>query len=410
VRQRLNLKKAVLVPVTVMLMLVLILTPPLDASWKQAEAQTRSPSRAIPDPPELEAEAWALMDAESGLYLAGENADEQLPIASTTKIMSALVILEDGVDLDDEVEVTSEAEEYVGGTYSNVGLIAGERLTARDLLTAALVPSGTEAIYVLAQRFGAGSVDNFVERMNEKADEMGLENTNFETPAGLDTPDNYSSARDLAKIAQEALKYPVFAELVDTTDTTISTQNRSIEISNTNLLLTTYRKATGVKTGTSPESGANLVSSAQDGDESYIAVVLGTEDVARFTESQALLEYGIARYDRQALVEEGEVYEETPLPYRRGETVELVAEDDVGAAVDPNSEVERRTTDEELPPSAEAGERLSEVEVYVDGKSVGRSALLAREGYEEASWLDMAWYGVGWVFYTAWNAIAGLLE
>ena len=407
-RQRLNLKKAVLVPVTVMLMLVLILAPPLDASWKQAEAQTRSPSRAVPDPPELEAEAWALMDAESGLYLAGENADEQLPIASTTKIMSALVILEDGVDLDDEVEVTSEAEEYVGGTYSNVGLIAGERLTARDLLTAALVPSGTEAIYVLAQRFGAGSVDNFVERMNEKADEMGLENTNFETPAGLDTPGNYSSPRDLAKMAQVALKDPLFAEIVDTTDATISTQNRTIEIFSTNQLLTTYPRATGVKTGTSPEAGANLVASAESGDESFIAVVLDDED--RFPDAQAVLEYAFARYERQPLVSQNEVYGEMPLPYRRGESVELVAEEDVAAAIDPNSEVERRATNEEPPPSAEAGQRLGEVEVFVDGQSAGRSPLLAREGYEEASWFDMAWYGIGWVFDQAWYAVEGLFR
>src|SRR5919107_5921440 len=99
-----------------MLMLVLILVLE-GAGWEQqAGAQTTTPRRAAPEPPLLEAQAWALMDAESGLYLTGENADEQLPMASTTKIMSALVILEDGVDLDDEVEVTSEAEEYVGGT------------------------------------------------------------------------------------------------------------------------------------------------------------------------------------------------------------------------------------------------------------------------------------------------------
>ena len=385
-----------------MVMLVLLLVTG-SAGWNQAGAQTTGPRGASPDPPVVEAQAWALMDAESGLYLTGDNADEQLPIASTTKIMSALVVLDEGVNLDQEVEIPEEAEEFVGSTYSNVGLIAGERVTVRDLLVASMVPSGTEAVYALTEHVGRGSVDNFVEMMNEKADAMGLENTNFETPAGLDTPENYSSARDLAKITQATLEYPLFAEIVDTTDTTISTQNRTIDVSNTNLLLTTYPKATGVKTGTSPEAGANLVASARDGDESYIAVVLDDED--RFLDAQALLEYGFARYDRQPLVEEGESYGELPLPYRRGESVELVAEEDVAAAVDRNSEVERQPTNEEPPPSAEVGERLGEVEVFVDGQSVGRSPLLASEGYEEASWFDVAWYGVGWVFDQVWYGV-----
>src|SRR5215217_3871556 len=389
-----------------MLMLVLILVLE-GAGWgQQAGAQTTTPRRAAPEPPLLEAQAWALMDAESGLYLTGDNADEQLPIASTTKIMSALVVLDEGVNLDQEVEIPEEAEEFVGSTYSNVGLIAGERVTVRDLLVASLVPSGTEAVYALTEHVGRGSVDNFVEMMNEKADSMGLENTNFETPAGLDTPENYSSARDLAKITQATLEYPLFAEIVDTTDTTISTQNRTIDVSNTNQLLTTYPKATGVKTGTSPEAGANLVASAESGDESFIAAVLDDED--RFPDAQAVLEYAFARYDRQPLVSQDEVYGEMPLPYRRGESVELVAEEDVAAAIDPNSEVERRATNEEPPPSAEAGQRLGEVEVFVDGQSAGRSPLLAREGYEEASWFDMAWYGIGWVFDQAWYAIEGL--
>ncbi len=404
-RQRLNPTKSLVPSVVVMLMLVLILVP-VGAGWEQAGAQTTAPRRAAPEPPVVEAQAWGLMDAESGLYLTGESGDEQLPIASTTKIMTALVVLEEGVNLDQEVEIEDEAEQFVGSTYSNVGLIAGERVTVRDLLVASLVPSGTEAVYALAEHVGRGSVDNFVEMMNEKAASMGLENTNFETPAGLDTAGNYSSARDLAKMAQVALKDPLFAEIVDTTDTTISTQNRTIEISNTNQLLTTYPPTTGVKTGTSPEAGANLVASAESGDESFIAVVLNDED--RFPDARALLEYAFARYDRQPLVSQDEVYGEMPLPYRRGETVELIAEGNVAAATDPNSEVERRVTNEEPPPSAEAGQRLGEVEVFVDGQSAGRSPLLAREGYEEVSWFDMAWYGVGWVFDQVWYAVEGL--
>ncbi|MCA1738461.1 MAG: serine hydrolase, partial [Actinobacteria bacterium] len=195
------------------------------ASEKSVKRSTTGGNPGI-KPPEIEAEAWALLDTDSGLYLTGENPDEQLPTGSVVKIMTALVVLDEGVDLDEEVPISKEAESYVGNLYSNVGLIAGERVTVRDLLAAILMPSGTDAAYALAEHVGGGSVENFVQMMNEKASSMGLENTNFETPAGLDTSDNYSSARDLAILSHEALKYPLFAEIVNTKDATISTQNR----------------------------------------------------------------------------------------------------------------------------------------------------------------------------------------
>ncbi len=367
--------------------------------------------RAAAEPPEIDdVQAWALTDQESGLYLAGENADEQLPIGSVNKIMAALVVLEEGVDLDQEVPISEQAESYVGNTYSNVGLILGERVTVRDLLAASLIPSGTDAVYALAEQVGGGSVENFVGMMNDQAAAMGLTNTNFESPAGLDTNGNYSSARDLAALARAALQYPLFAEIVDTRDATISTQNREIEIHNTNQLLTSYPPATGVKTGTTPQAGANLVASAEANGESYISVVIGAEDSdARFRDSQMLLEYAFGRYEPRSLVSQGEVYEELPLPYRRGESVELTAAQDVNASVDPNSEIERRVTTPEPPPSAEAGQELGEVEVLVDGESAGRSPLAAREGYEEASLWDMAWYGIGSAWDWVWSSVTDLI-
>ena len=382
--------------------------PESGASGPPPEA---TPNVQASGPPQIEAEAWALVDAESGLYLTGENPDEQLPIGSVTKIMTALVVLEEGVDLDEEVTVSEEAESFVGGTYSNIGLILGERVTVRDLLAATLIPSGTDAAYALAEHVGGGSVGNFVEMMNDEASAMGLEDTNFETPAGLDTNGNYSSARDLAAMTRVALQDPLFAEIVDTADATITTQNREIEFSNTNQLLSTYPPATGVKTGTTPQAGANLVASAEANDESYISVVIGAEDSEeRFRASEALLEYGFSNYDREPLVNQDEVYEELPLPYRREETVELSAAEDVMGVVDAASEVERRiTTEEELPPSAEAGEELGEVEVLVNGQRVGESPLVAQEGYEEASLWDRISYTAGSLLERVQGAIAGLI-
>jgi serine-type D-Ala-D-Ala carboxypeptidase (penicillin-binding protein 5/6) len=362
------------------------------------------------NPPQIDASAWALTDTETGLYLAGENPDRRLPIASTTKIMVALLALEKGVDLDEEVTISEQAESYVGLTYSNVGLIKGEQVTVRNLLVAALVPSGTEAVYALAEHLGGGGgeagVERFVEEMNQKADSMGLENTSFTNPAGLDDEDNYSSARDLAEIARAAIEYPEFARITDREEATISTGNREIEVFTTNNLLYAYDAANGVKTGTSPEAGPCLVASAEEDGESYITVVLdAAEDQYRFEAAETTLEYGFANYEKQPLVEEGEVYGQLELPYRPEESVGLAAAENVEGLAGPGLEAERRVTKREAPPAAREGQELGGVELRVNGQDMGDSPLVTTSGYEEASlwrkirfWTGSAFDRVsGWV-------------
>jgi serine-type D-Ala-D-Ala carboxypeptidase (penicillin-binding protein 5/6) len=354
-----------------------------------------------PDPPKINAGAWALEDTETGLYLAGKNPDKRLPIASTTKIMVALIAFERGVDLDEEVTISSQAERFVGSVYSNVGLISGERLSVRELLLASLVPSGTDAVYALAEHLGGGGgkagVENFVDEMNHKAKDMGLKNTHFEDPAGLDSPNHYSSARDMAQIAREAMAHQEFRDIVDTEEATISTQDRQIDLFTTNNLLYIYEPATGIKTGTSPEAGPSLIASAKEGDESYIAVLLDARgDQYRFGAAQNLLDFGFADYEREALIRESREYEKVGLPYRREESVGLVAAEDVPGLVGPGLEVERRTTTEEPPPEARAGEELGTIEVQVDGKSVGSAPLVTEKGYEEASlWQKIRYWTSG---------------
>ncbi|MGH3090369.1 MAG: D-alanyl-D-alanine carboxypeptidase family protein [Rubrobacteraceae bacterium] len=370
---------------------------------QETTTQEAAPEAEVPDLPEINAEAWALVDEETGLYLAGENADERLPIASTTKVMVALTALEEEPDLDEEVVISEQAERFVGFTYSNIGLIQGEQVSARDLLTASLVPSGTEAVYALAEHLGGGGgeagVEQFVGRMNEQANSMGLENANFANPAGLDDPENYSSARDLARITSGALAYEFFAETVSRTEATISTNDREIEVVTTNQLLFSYPEATGVKTGTSPEAGPSLVASAGADGESYVAVILGAaSDEERFVAAEELLTDAFDRYERETLVRRGEPYEEQILPFRRDEAVELVAARDIAAPVAPNLEVERRVTGGELPESAREGDRLGEVELLVEGQSVGTSPLVAGSGYEEASIFDKIWFWISGFF------------
>ncbi len=364
-----------------------------------AEQDAQAPSGPAPEAPKIESDAWALMDAESGIFLDGKKPDEQLAIASTTKIMAALVVLEEENDLQRKITVPAEAEEFVGFTYSNVGLIAGERVTVKDLLVAALVPSGTDAIYTLAYDFGGANVGNFVDRMNEQADSMNLENTNFDSPAGLDSPDNYSSARDLAKIAQAAMQYPVFAEIVGMAEPTINTQTREIQLVTTNTLLYSYPEATGVKTGTSPEAGPSLVASAKDGGKSYITVLLDArEDEYRFEAAQTLLDYTFASYASQPLVEQDEPFEKLKVPFRRGETIQLAAAEKVSGLSGPGVEIERKVQTQKPPDKAAAGQKLGEVEVLANGQSVGSTPLVAKDGYEEASLWDKAWFWIRGLF------------
>jgi serine-type D-Ala-D-Ala carboxypeptidase (penicillin-binding protein 5/6) len=379
--------------------LILLLLSPVSSPDRAAAQETKP--EAPPGAPKLNAGSWTLIDADTGHYLAGKNPDERVSIASTTKIMVALVALDEDVDLDEQVTVSEKAASYAGSVYSNIGLYPYDRVSVRDLLTAALVPSGTDADYALAEHLGDGSVDEFVAKMNDKAKELGLENTHFANPAGIDAPGNYSSAADLAKITREAMKYPEFRKIVNMPEATISTQDREIDVVTTNLLVLPnsgydYGPATGAKTGTSVQAGPCVVATAQSGDESYIAVVLDAAgDLQRFEAAWTALEYGFGEYEREPLVERQEPYAELELPYRRGEMVKLVAAKDVIALAGPGLEVVRSKTTQEAPPSAKAGRKVGTVEVSVDGRSVGSSPLVVQKGYDEASLWQKVTYLAG---------------
>ena len=390
-RARTNLVKGAATFITLLILL----------AFAPVSSAQQTTSQAPPGAPKLDAGSWTLIDADTGLYLAGKDPDKRVAIASTTKVIVALVALDEGVNLDEEVTVSESAAKYAGSVYSNVGLYPYDRVSVGDLLTAALVPSGTDADYALAEYLGDGSVDGFVSKMNDKAEELGLKNTHFENPAGIDAKGNYSSANDLAKITREVMKYPEFREIVAKPEATISTQDREIDVVNTNLLVVPnsgydYGPATGVKTGTSPQAGACLVASAQSDDESYIAVVLDAAgDVQRFQAARGALEYGFGEYEHEPLVERGDPYAKLDLPYRRGETVRLVAAKNISALAGPGLKVERRPTHKEAPPSADKGSKLGTVAVSVEGHNVGSSPLIVQKGYEAASLWQKVTYWAG---------------
>jgi serine-type D-Ala-D-Ala carboxypeptidase (penicillin-binding protein 5/6) len=267
-----------------------------------------------PPPPAVTADAIYVVDATSDTELFAVNADEPLPPASLTKIVSALVVL-DLADLEDIIEIAPE--DLVDPEQSQVGLVAGDRLSAGDLLIGMLVPSGNDATLTMARHLGqqalgadtapAEAVGWFVEKMNEKATALGATNSHFENPTGIDAGGHVMSARDVAVLTEFALEQPLFAEIVAKTSAVLASEQRpeGYPVSTTNDLLV-EGLATGVKTGTTPEAGGCLATSFDVGPNAVIAVVLGSDltetaeggqdNSARYDDTRSLMEAVNADY------------------------------------------------------------------------------------------------------------------
>jgi D-alanyl-D-alanine carboxypeptidase len=237
---------------------------------------------------------------DGGRILFQRAADKELPNASTTKMVTALVVARAG-GLDDTVTVSQHA---AGTGEGGFDLVAGESYTVLDLLYALLLSSSNDAAVALAEHV-AGSEDAFVARMNDLVARLGLHRTRFATPHGLDAPRHYSSARDLARIATALLEHEDLAEVVATRTTTVATPGGPERIENTNPLLKGYRGAVGVKTGSTEEAGDVLAAAAVRNGRRLVAVALGSKDASR--DAARLLDYGFARLSRTVLVERGTV-------------------------------------------------------------------------------------------------------
>lgn len=241
---------------------------------------------ALQAPPTLLAEAALLGDETTGQVLWEKNAHEPRAVASTTKIMTALITLE-RAPLDEEVVVSPTAA-HTGGNM--VGLTPGERLSVRELLYGLLLNSGNDVATALAEHV-AGTTAAFADLMNAKAQTLGMAHTHFVNPHGLDTEGHFSSAYDLWLLAREAMKNPTFREIVATPSWTSGARTYV----NLNPLLTSYLGADGIKTGTSDWAGECLVASATRRGHRLIAVVLHSPD--RYRDTTALLDWGFATHD-----------------------------------------------------------------------------------------------------------------
>jgi len=240
--------------------------------------------------PELSAASALVVEAKSGVTLLAHEATARRPMASLTKMMTALLALERG-RLDQRVAVEVDAATL--GDSSVMGLRPGEELSLEDLLYGLLLPSGNDAALAVAEHI-EGSVPRFVGAMNRRAAELGMVDTHFANPHGLDDPDHYSSAADLVLLARTAMANLTFAGIVQTKERTVRGKLATYELRNTNRLLGAYPGLDWVKTGSTDAAGQCLVAAAQRGEEHIFTAVLGSS--GRFTDTRALLNYSYDKF------------------------------------------------------------------------------------------------------------------
>mgnify|MGYP004558361391 FL=1 len=245
------------------------------------------------DFPTINSRAYIVLDRKSNTVILGKNHNQRKKMASTTKIMTSLVVIEN-CNLSDTVEISKKA----GGTGgSRLGLKTGDKITVNDLLYGLMLCSGNDAAVALAEHV-AGSINNFSELMNNKALELGLTNTHFITPHGLDADEHYTTAYELAILSNYALKNETFAKIVGTKEYTITINNNVKTIRNTNELLGNLNGVYGIKTGFTNGANRCLVTACKRGDIDIICVVLGADTKKfRSTDSIKLMEYAFSHFE-----------------------------------------------------------------------------------------------------------------
>jgi serine-type D-Ala-D-Ala carboxypeptidase (penicillin-binding protein 5/6) len=351
----------------------LIRRPCALAALLAAALAVAGPTPAAGATPELPARAWVLADAQDGTTLVARSANTEAPVASATKLMTAYAARQD-LPLDKKVA----APPYQAlAAESLVGLRAGERITVRDLLYGLILASGNDAAVALADA-AAGSQERFVAEMNRDARRLGLGDTSYANPIGLDQPGNYSSARDLVRLTVELREDPFFRKVFDAPETTVQSGGRSIHLTNRNTLVRTVPWVNGVKTGYTLGAGYVLVGSGTRKGVTLVSAVLGsTSESGREAATLELLEYGFDQYRRERVVERGERLASPSVRYQ-DELLGLVADRALGLTVRRDQRV---STDvvapDEIEGPVDRGERLGEAVVAVDGEPVGRVALVA---------------------------------
>lgn len=359
--------------------------------------------------PELSAEAYILVEMKTGQVLAEKNPDVKRSPASTTKIMTALIALE-RADLGQEMTASERAITSIRSDYVTAGIKIGETLKFKYLLDLMMITSANEASNIIAENVSDdGTIEGFVRLMNEKAKELGLNNTHFANPNGTEDESHYSTARDLATLAREAMKNEVFRSVVGRKEFELPDTNlRKKEqwdvghLTYTNQLLNSrssyYSQITGIKTGYTDKAGMCLVSSAVDPDGlELVAVVLGTKNYdILFRESQQLLEYGYKNYSFRELAKKGEYVDRVEVEDAvDGKKLEIITSNGFEWILPVSDEILNEKLESEIKfnkpeeepfrAPIEAGQVVGVKEFRYDGKPIGQVELVAKESIEKTT-------------------------
>ncbi len=334
-------------------------------------------------PPVINAQAAVVVEETTGRILFNKNALDKRSIASTTKIMTALVALENA-NVEDEVTVSKRAASIGGST---IGLRVGQKYSLKELLYALLMISGNDAAIAIAEHVG-GSIEDFAVMMNAKAKSLGAVNSSFVTPHGLDRENQYSTAYDVALITIEALKHPLFCQIVSTSNSYIPGHN----LYNTNELLGSYPGADGVKTGYTGKAGRCLVSTAKKNGMRLISVVLGSPTRgARADASRKLLDYGFENYEMRRLMSAGDIYAKIPVYRGISDYVTLKTDKDIVIPLS-DKEAKSMSAREHVPDVLKApvyaGSVTGYVEYVLGDKVIAQSMLTVNENVRKTTYAD----------------------
>lgn len=333
----------------------------------------------------LNAKSAILMEEATGNILYESNPDERLPIASVTKVMTMLLIMEavdsGKISLDDMVTVSGNAMSYGGSTMF---LETGEQLTVNDMLKGIAVASANDGCVAMAEHL-AGSESAFVDMMNEKAKELGMENTHFMNTNGLDEDDHYSSARDVAIMSRELMKHETIFNYTSIWMDTL--RGGKFQLANTNKLIRFYDGANGLKTGSTSKALCCLSAAAKRNDMQLIAVVLGAPTSAeRFASAKSLLDYGFANYAVNTQITAGDEVQKIAVEKGVDKEVDVVAGDSCSTLVKKGQEdniTKEIKIDETITAPIEAGQKIGTMTISRDGEVIADIDLNASSAVEK---------------------------
>ena len=340
------------------------------------------------------AKSAILIDASTGNIIYEKNAHEKLAPASMTKMMSMLLIME-AIDRGElkwnQMITASENASSMGG--SQILLETGEKMSVKDLFKGIAVASGNDAVVALSEAI-AGTEDEFVKRMNQRAKELGLQDTNFKNPHGLDTANHYSSAYDMSLIAKELVKHEKVLEFTSIYEDYLREgQKNKVWLVNTNKLVRFYDGLDGLKTGYTKEAGYCLTSTAKRGDTRFITVVMGEPDTkTRNSETTSMLDYAFSQYESEKIFSKDNAVGTVRVDLGKTETVKLFPMEDV-SVLNKKSENKKNANYElkvnHLLAPIKKGEKVGELILKVEGEESRTIALTVQDEVAKANLLEV---------------------